>query len=83
MAKVQANYRIDADIKKKAYGVLEGIGIKPTDAVNMFMHHVALFGGLPFTPSLPNAQTRQVFEDTDAGRNLNAHDSVGDIFDGI
>ncbi|ODS23237.1 hypothetical protein AB835_09780 [Candidatus Endobugula sertula] len=80
MPKEQANYRIDSDAKKQAYAVLESIGIKPTDAVNMFIHHIAMFKELPFRPSLPNAETIATFEDTDAGRNLTEHKSVDDIF---
>ncbi len=54
MKKEQANFRIDADAKSKAYEVLAQIGIKPTDAVNMLMRHIAMFGELPFHPRIPN-----------------------------
>ncbi len=80
MPKEQANYRIDADAKEQAYTVLKRIGINPTDAVNMLMHHIAMFGELPFKPRIPNAETLQTFEDTDAGRNINHHNSVDAIF---
>lgn len=80
MQKEQANYRIDADAKEQAYAVLGKIGIKPTDAVNMLMHHIAMFKELPFKPSIPNAETQQTFADTDAGIGLTRHSSVDDIF---
>jgi addiction module RelB/DinJ family antitoxin len=80
MQKEQANFRLDADAKHKAYAVLEQIGIKPTDAVNMLMKHIAMYGELPFKPSIPNKETLQVFEDTDVGKNLTKHKSVDDIF---
>lgn len=57
MAKEQANYRLDADAKKKAYAVFKQMGITPTEAVNMFIHHVAMYGELPFKPRVPNAET--------------------------
>ena len=79
MQKEQANYRIDADAKHKAYEILGQMGIKPTDAVNMLMRHIAMYGELPFKPSVPNAETLQVFDDTDRGRNLTRHNSVDDI----
>jgi len=53
----QANFRLDADAKAKAYAVFEKMGIRPTDAVNMFINHVAMFGELPFRPSVPNEET--------------------------
>ena len=65
MAKIQANYRIDLEHKKQAEAVLSKIGLKPTDAINMFMHHIAMFGELPFKPSVPNAETLKVFKETD------------------
>ena len=76
----QANFRIDSAAKAKAYEILGKIGIKPTDAVNMLMHHIAMFGELPFKPRVPNAETLQTFKDTDAGKGLTRHDSVQDIF---
>lgn len=76
----QANFRIDAEAKKTAYQVLSQIGIRPTDAVNMLMHHIALFKELPFKPSLPNAETLQTFSDTDAGIGLTQHKNVDNIF---
>jgi antitoxin component of RelBE/YafQ-DinJ toxin-antitoxin module len=47
----------------------------------MFMHHVAMFGELPFKPSIPNKETLETFKKTDAGQDLTRHNSVGDIFD--
>lgn len=81
MPKEQANYRIDTEAKDKAYAVLRQIGIKPTDAVNMLMHHIAMFGEFPFKLSIPNAETLHVFKDTEAGRGLTRHTTVDDIFD--
>ena len=80
MPKEQANYRIDTEAKQEAYAVLNQIGIKPTDAVNMLMHHIAMFKELPFKPRIPNVETLQTFKDTDAKENLTYHDSVEDIF---
>lgn len=50
------------------------------DAVNMFMHHIAMYGELPFKPSLPNARTLQTFANTEAGKGLTKHDIVDAIF---
>ncbi len=83
MAKEQANFRIDADIKEKAYEVLSQLGMRPTDAVNMFMHHIALFKELPFKPGLPNAETQDTFAKTDAGEDMTEHQTVDGIFENI
>lgn len=83
MIKEQANFRIDAEAKERAYQVLEQIGIRPTDAVNMFMHHIAMFGELPFKPSVPNAETLETFAKTDTGKELTRHKSVDEIFESL
>jgi DNA-damage-inducible protein J len=80
MQKEQANFRLDAEAKTQAYQILDRMGIKPTDAVNMLMHHIALFGELPFQPRVPNHETIQTFQKTDAGQDLTHHRSVDDIF---
>lgn len=49
----QSNYRLDKEAKAKAYAIFAQIGLKPTDAVNMFMHYVAMHGRLPFQPRVP------------------------------
>ena len=67
MLKEQANYRIDAHAKRQAYTVLKHIGIKPTDAVNMLMHHIAMFGELPFHPRVPNVETLEAMEELENG----------------
>ena len=76
MVKEQTNFRIDADTKAQAYKVLSQIGLNPTDAVNMLMRHIAMFGELPFQPRIPNQTTQEVFEATDAGEELSRYDSV-------
>lgn len=83
MQKEQANFRIDADAKKQAYAVLQEIGIKPTEAVNMFMRHIAMYGELPFKPKIPNEETLQTFRETDEGKNLTFHDSIDDFFSAL
>jgi addiction module RelB/DinJ family antitoxin len=80
MHKEQANFRIDADAKQSAYQVLSQIGIKPTDAVNMLMHHIAMFKELPFKPSIPNEETLQTFKNTDAGIGLKPYDNAAQMF---
>lgn len=67
MSKEQTNFRIDATAKKEAYAVLAKLGLKPTDAVNMFMHHIALYKELPFRPKIPNAETIAAIKELESG----------------
>ena len=79
MPKEQANFRLDSETKAQAYAVLQQIGINPTDAVNMFMHHIAMFGELPFKPRIPNAETLEAMQEADEGKGTR-YDSVDDMF---
>ncbi len=45
------------------------------------MHHIAMFGELPFRLSVPNAETVKTFKSTDAGKGLTRHNSVDDVFE--
>ena len=39
---------MEPELKRHAEAVLEGIGIKPSEAINMFYRQVEQAGGLPF-----------------------------------
>lgn len=73
---------VDFDTLKDAETVLEALGLTPNDAIDLLMRQIALRGGLPFSIRLPrpNAQTRQTFADTDAGRNLTEHADADAMF---
>jgi DNA-damage-inducible protein J len=66
MATEQTNFRIDSEAKREAYAVLQRIGLKPTEAVNMFMNHIAMFGELPFQPRIPNAETLAALKEAES-----------------
>ena len=81
MAKTDyVHFRTDPDIKAGAEAVFAQMGVRPSDALNLFYRQVMLRQGLPFDVKVPNADTLATFQDTDAGRNLTRHDSVADIF---
>lgn len=59
--------RLDADAKKAAYAVFEQVGLKPAQAVNLFLRQVALHKGLPFPIAVPNADTLAAMDELDHG----------------
>lgn len=59
--------RLDSDAKKAAYAVFEEVGLKPAQAVNLFLRQVALHKGLPFTVSIPNDDTLAAIEELERG----------------
>jgi len=44
--------RIEPELKENAEHILKELGIRPSDAINMFYHQVERTGGLPFQSTL-------------------------------
>ena len=68
-------YRLDKEIKENAYAVFQQLGLKPSQAVNLFLSQVALRGGIPFdlSTSQPNAETQRAFAESDNPEQLPAY----------
>ena len=49
--------RLDEKAKADAYSIFEEIGLKPTQAFNLFLKQVVLQRGIPFDVKIPNQQT--------------------------
>ena len=60
--------RLDLDAKKQAYAIFERVGLKPTQAINLFLRQVALHGGIPFAIKVPNAETLEAVAEFDSGK---------------
>jgi len=54
--------RMEPELKLHAEAILESVGIKPSEAINMFYHQVEIAGGLPFTMNDGHA-SRELGED--------------------
>lgn len=76
------NLRLDSDTKKKAYAIFEQAGLKPAQAINMFLHQVILHGGLPFEIKILNTKTAQAIKELASGkgkRYKNAQEMFDDL----
>lgn len=82
MATEPTNFRLDSDAKKKAYSVFKKVGIKPAQAVNMFLYQVALQGGLPFDVKIPNTETVNAMEELSKGKGKKYKNS-NDMYDDL
>jgi len=47
--------RIEPELKENAEHILKDLGIRPSDAINMFYHQIERTGGLPFQSTLRRA----------------------------
>ena len=73
--------RIDPEVKKRAESILHRLGLSPTEAIRMFYTQITLRNGLPFEVEIPNEDTVAALEDSRAGKDLQKHNSVGELFD--
>lgn len=62
--------RIDENIKEKASLILDKIGLNISDAIRLFLNQVVLRKGMPFSVSIPNAETIAAMESADRGEDL-------------
>jgi DNA-damage-inducible protein J len=71
---------IPPELKTEAESILSQLGLSPSDAIRMFYEQLTLCQGLPFEPRIPNAATRKVLRDAEAGRNLTRYADADDLF---
>lgn len=64
---VDVRARIDENTKETVNHVLEGMGLTTSEAIRMFLTRVAAEEKLPFTPEVPNPETRAAMAEVEAG----------------
>jgi DNA-damage-inducible protein J len=72
--------RLAPDLKDRVEDIFRQLGLTTTQAITIFYKQVEQRNGLPFNLVLPNADTRQTFDDTDAGRDLIVCENADDMF---
>ena len=77
------NIRINPTTKQEAEKLFSSFGLTVTDAVNVFLHRALMEGGFPFEIKNPrfNAETEAVIQDARQGKNLQAFESLDEMFE--
>lgn len=75
MDTVPTNLRLDVEAKKQAYKVFSKVGLKPAQAINLFLYQVVLQGGIPFDIKIPNAETIEAMKELANGGGKRYKDS--------
>ncbi|MCK4760596.1 MAG: type II toxin-antitoxin system RelB/DinJ family antitoxin [Candidatus Aminicenantes bacterium] len=78
---VTVSARIDVRLKDEVDSIFKSMGLSASEAITMFYNMVRSKKGLPFDERVPNKETVQVFNDTDAGKNLNYCESFDQMFE--
>ncbi|MFO7936627.1 MAG: type II toxin-antitoxin system RelB/DinJ family antitoxin [Kiritimatiellia bacterium] len=73
--------RIEPQIKQKAEGVLQNLGITPTEAIRIFYRQISMRGGLPFAVEIPNECTAKTLEKSYKGKDVVEFDSLDEMFE--
>ena len=73
--------RVDPGLKEEAESVFAALGLSATQAITLFYQQVKWVRGLPFEVCAPNEETRQTFEETDAGQDLVRCENAQELFE--
>ena len=73
--------RIEPQTKQQAEGVLQKLGLTPTEAIRIFYKQIALRGGLPFPVAIPNALTASTLEKSRRGEEVLESESLEALFE--
>ncbi|MCL2188920.1 MAG: type II toxin-antitoxin system RelB/DinJ family antitoxin [Defluviitaleaceae bacterium] len=59
--------RVNNEIKEQVMPIFNTLGISLSDAINMFLHQVKIYNGIPFDLIVraPNAQLHEAMEETE------------------
>ena len=75
MSTESTSLRLDLKVKKQAYAVFKKVGLKPSQAINLFLKQVALHGGIPFEIKIPNADTIEAMKELENKKGSKADSS--------
>lgn len=68
MSKTTAtSLRLDPDVQEKAYAIFKSLGLKPSQAFDIFLQQVILHRGLPFEVKIPNHVTLDAMKEFEEG----------------
>ena len=72
--------RIDGKTKQASFAVFRDLGMTPAEGMRVFLTRVAQTKSIPFSLNVPNAETLQVFADSDAGIGLHHAKDAKDLY---
>ena len=74
-------FRIDEKEKAETFEILEGMGIKPSQAVRLFFRQIRKTHAIPFPiEHTPNEKTAKILLASDAEKDYKRFDTVDDLF---
>ena len=71
--------RIDPETKELTEGVLNRLGMTPTEAIRLLYRQIAMRGEFPLELKIPNALTAETLSKAERGEELESFDSLDDL----
>jgi DNA-damage-inducible protein J len=71
---------MDSALKRNAEQILKKLGLTPVQAITLFYKQIELEHGLPFSIRIPNEATRLALEQARKRQNLEAFNTLDDLF---
>src|SRR5947208_1198370 len=71
--------RIEPRLKRSAERIFSEIGISTTEAIRLFLKQVELHRGLPFSVSIPNAETVAAMREANNPSTLKRYRSIREL----
>lgn len=78
MSNTMYQFRIDAEEKARAFAVFEQLGIKPAQAIRLFLRQVSATQSIPFAINTPNAETVAALQAAERGE-VEHYANVGEL----
>ena len=73
-------FRINTQDKQEAFAVFDELGLKPSQAIRLFLKQVKETRSIPFAVKIPNDQTCQAMNDVKQGKHLVKCSDADDLF---
>ncbi len=75
------SYRVDKRIKSDAHAIFAELGLKPSQAINLFLRQVVLHGGIPFDlkAKQPNAVTVAAMMELEHPEDLKSYQTFSEL----
>jgi DNA-damage-inducible protein J len=74
------NARVDSSLKSEADKILLALGLTTPQAIKIFLKHVTLSRGIPFSVTIPNTTTQKAIKDADTRRNSETFKATKALF---
>ncbi len=72
--------RVKPEIKAVVQAILEEKGISTSQAINLFLTHIALEKNIPSELHIPNETTLKTFQDSESGKNMKTFATLDELY---